>query len=96
MTELLRAALAVDAEASRSDAILEEISDRVATLTEREVQVMNLIVNGLSNKDVGAELGISLKTVESHRAKVMSKMHSESFAELVTMVARWRESKGPR
>jgi two-component system response regulator FixJ len=58
---------------------------RRARLTEREAQVMELLVVGRSNKEIGAALDISHRTVEIYRMNLMSKMHAESLAELVRM-----------
>ena len=62
-----------------------ELQARLATLTPRERDVFGLIVNGLPNKQVGAELGTAEKTVKVHRARVMQKMAAGSLAELVRM-----------
>ncbi|MGF1643131.1 MAG: response regulator transcription factor, partial [Thiotrichales bacterium] len=59
---------------------------RLANLTEREREVLNLIVSHSSNKAMASELGISIKTVEFHRARVMEKMHAESLIDLIEMV----------
>jgi two-component system response regulator TtrR len=56
---------------------------RLATLTQREREVMDLVVGGKQNKLIADELGISIKTVEAHRARVMDKMGAASIAELV-------------
>lgn len=56
---------------------------RLATLTQREREVMNLVVRGLKNKQIADELSISVKTVEAHRARAMEKMDVGSVAELV-------------
>lgn len=82
----IRRALARNAEARIDQARQRKITKRVASLTPRERQVMELVVDGLLNKQVAAELGISMKTVENHRARVMEKMKAESLAELVRMV----------
>lgn len=63
------------------------IERRRATLTPREQQILAGMVEGWANKVAGLRLGISPRTVEVYRAKVMSKMQAESLAELVRMVA---------
>ena len=63
-----------------------EISERVATLTARERDVMDLVVTGKANKVVAYELGVSQRTVEIHRARVMEKMGAHSLADLVRMI----------
>jgi len=59
-----------------------------ALLSRREREVMALVVSGLLNKQVGAELGISEITVKAHRGQVMRKMKADSLADLVNMAAR--------
>ncbi|NKB33883.1 MAG: response regulator [Pseudomonadales bacterium] len=65
----------------------QEILDRIASLSEREKQVMDLMVEGIANKVIAVDLAISQRTVEVHRAKVMEKMYAASLAQLVKMVA---------
>jgi RNA polymerase sigma factor (sigma-70 family) len=72
----------------RKQAAATELQDRVKTLTPREAQVFALVVTGMLNKQVAAELGISEKTVKVHRARVMEKMRAESVAELVRLADR--------
>ncbi len=62
-----------------------DIAARVAELTPREHEVMTLVTDGKSNKEIAAELGVSAKTVEVHRARMMDKMRADSLAELVRM-----------
>ena len=63
-----------------------EFTERVNRLTARERQVMSLVAEGLSNKAIARQLGISPKTVEIHRSNVMSKMEVASSAALIRMV----------
>ncbi len=60
-----------------------QVAERLATLTEREREVMQRVIDGKLNKVIADELGISVKTVEFHRAKVMEKMGADSVAGLV-------------
>jgi FixJ family two-component response regulator len=62
-----------------------EILSRLASLTTRERQVLNLIVAGRANKVIAYELQISPRTVENHRARVMEKLRVKSVAELVRL-----------
>ncbi|RAU20851.1 DNA-binding response regulator [Paramagnetospirillum kuznetsovii] len=70
----------------------DDIDMRVGELTPREREVMALIVRGLSNKAAAAELNISVRTVEIHRARVMDKMGAESLSALVRMALLLEES----
>lgn len=63
-------------------------AERIATLTQRESQVMDLIVQGFSNNAIAGKLGISARTVEHYRANIMQKMQAHSLAHLVRMAIR--------
>lgn len=63
----------------------EQILARLKTLTSREVEVLGLVTQGKANKVVAADLGISQRTVEVHRAHLMEKMGASSLAQLVRM-----------
>lgn len=67
---------------------MQVLRDRYASLSTREREVMALVVSGLLNKQVGAELGISEITVKAHRGRMMGKMKAASLADLVNMAAR--------
>jgi len=84
----IRAALERSRVALSQKAEMRVLRDRYASLSQRERQVMALVVSGLLNKQVGGELGISEVTVKAHRGKVMQKMMAGSLADLVTMATR--------
>jgi FixJ family two-component response regulator len=65
-----------------------QLQERFALLTRREREVMNLVVKGLMNKQVGFELEISEITVKAHRGKVMEKMQATTFVDLVNMAGK--------
>jgi FixJ family two-component response regulator len=74
--------------ALREETEARELRDRYGSLSNREQQVMGLVVSGLLNKQIGGELGISEITVKAHRGQVMRKMGAKSLAALVKMAAR--------
>lgn len=88
----LEAALRRKADADRvvrSDRVaLDELMTRVSRLTPRELEVLKSLCDGSPNKLVAHALGISIKTVELHRARVMQKMEASSFAQLVRLAIR--------
>ena len=86
----IREALERSAVALVREAEMRLLRDCYALLSQRERQVMALVVSGLLNKQVGAELGISEITVKAHRGRVMQKMAANSVADLVRMAARLR------
>ena len=69
------------------EAELRVLRDCHASLTPREREIMALVVSGLLNKQIAAELGISEITVKAHRGRVMRKMHVDSLADLVRVAA---------
>ncbi|MFO8152357.1 response regulator transcription factor [Thioalkalivibrio sp.] len=71
-----------------------DIGGRAQQLTPREFDVMRLVTMGLSNKEIARELGISPRTVEKYRARVMEKMHAENIADLCRMAAILQEGAG--
>jgi two-component system response regulator FixJ len=81
----VRAALDLDAQRRAAAAQLDDIRARLATLTAREQELLELIVRGLPNKNIATELGISIKTVENHRGSLMAKTGAANVADLVRM-----------
>lgn len=71
---------ALSHELSQSDSL-----KRLAKLTKREMQVMALLVEGKPNKIVAADLGLSVRTVETHRAHILSKLDVKSLSDLVRL-----------
>jgi FixJ family two-component response regulator len=89
---------AVDRSSSilREEAEMGELRNRYASLTPREREVMDLVVIGELNKQVGGELGISEITVKAHRGNMMRKMKAGSLVDLVNMAARLRPLSAPK
>jgi len=84
----IEAALQRSLAVSSEQTALQGLRDRRASLSRRECEVMDLVVSGLLNKQVGGELGISEITVKAHRGRVMEKMQARSLADLVRMSQR--------
>lgn len=85
LLDRIQQCIELDLEMREVNASYEEIRARYELLTKRERQVMSLLIAGKSNKPIAEILGISPKTVEVHRAKVMEKMAAESIVFLVHM-----------
>lgn len=64
-----------------------QVQDRLHRLSPGEREVLGLLLQGFSNREMAAQLGISIRTVEDRRARLMRKMAAESLAEMVQMVA---------
>ena len=71
---------AIEEEASRNDALR-----RVRSLSARELQMLQALLNGMSNKQIADDLGISIRTVEMHRASLMRKLQARSLADAVIL-----------
>jgi RNA polymerase sigma factor (sigma-70 family) len=85
LLDRMQRAISFDAERRGRDTLRAQLCALFASLTPREREVMDLVVEGMSNKAVANTLGLSAKTVEVHRAKVMEKMNARSVSDLVRM-----------
>ena len=85
---MIETALSQHEGGSKSEVVAADMAARVASLTERERQVMQGLVNGQSNKVIAREYDISPRTVEVYRANVMTKMQAGSLSELVRFAIR--------
>ena len=91
LLDAIHAAIERDRKRRREAVRLAGLRERFATLTERERQIMTLVVIGRANKQIAAELALSEMTVKVHRGQVMRKMHARSLPELVRMADRLGE-----
>mgnify|MGYP001546610473 CR=1 FL=1 len=90
LVERVKDALELDKEHHPKRLALDAVNARIANLTPREKQVLEFVIDNHSNKEIAAKLGVSIKTVEFHRARVMEKMHADSLLHLAQMVASTR------
>ncbi|MCF8174313.1 MAG: response regulator transcription factor [Burkholderiaceae bacterium] len=85
LLDRIQKAIALDADQRGKEALRVQLRSLFAGLTPREREVLDLVVEGLSNKAIANSLGLSAKTVEVHRAKVMDKMQARSVSDLVKL-----------
>ena len=85
---MIEIALSEQQDGSKSEAASADMAARVASLTQRERQVMQGLVTGQSNKTIAREYDISPRTVEVYRANVMTKMQAGNLSELVRFAIR--------
>ena len=86
LLDRVQQAIARDRETRAQHARFHEIRERKGLLSDRERQVLDLLVAGKSNKQVGGALGLSPRTIEVHRSRIMKKMATNSLVELVRMI----------
>jgi FixJ family two-component response regulator len=94
MIEAIRDAVRRSQANLEREGVQRQLQERFALLSKRERQVMNLVVKGLMNKQVGFELDISEITVKAHRGRVMEKMRATTFVDLVNMAGKLGISTG--
>jgi len=85
MLELLQNAIAYDRDNRENQVKIDDVRFRIERLTPREHEVMSCVLRSKQNKVIASELGISIKTVELHRANLMAKMNATSPTELVRL-----------
>ena len=85
LLEHIQQALVDDVRRREEDSQLHDVEVRYARLTRREAEVLEMVVTGLSSKEIGARLKVSFKTIEAHRAKIMRKMEANSVPHLIRM-----------
>ncbi len=95
LLDRVQRALEKDAENRRHMAKADRIRELFDSLTPREREVLELVTQGKPNKIMAADLGVSQRTIEIHRARVMEKMNAHSLAQLVRMVMDLKEAGGP-
>jgi two-component system response regulator DctR len=79
-------ALALDASQRTASATVDSVNARLASLTSRERQIMDLVLTGKFNKVIADELNISMRTVEVHRANLFDKMQVKTAVELANLL----------
>jgi len=94
MLESIRQALAQDQQNRRMLAQVEQIRQRIFSLTPREREVLELVARGCANKMMAHEMRLSQRTVELHRSRVMEKMGASSLAQLVRMFMDFEQRAG--
>jgi RNA polymerase sigma factor (sigma-70 family) len=88
LLDRIQLALTRSREARSAQAEQADLQHRVDTLTAREREVLDLVVTGMLNKQIGDRLGVTEKTIKVHRGRVMQKMAAESVTDLVRMLHR--------
>ncbi|OZG72905.1 DNA-binding response regulator [Hahella sp. CCB-MM4] len=86
LLDKVKQALTMDAEQQEALKYKEKLQQRIESLTPREREIMDMMIEGNANKVIAIELDISQRTVEIHRSRVMQKMGTHSLAQLVQMV----------
>lgn len=94
LLELIQHCVELDARERLVESERRAIREKLSRLTPREKEVLEAVKGGLTNKEMARSLGISPKTIEVHRARVMEKMNAGSVADLVQMIGKLGPSTG--
>lgn len=92
LLDSIRRGIQRDITRRRSEREIIQLRERIAQLSERERQVLRLMLEGLPNKLIAREIGLSTRTVESHRSRIYQKLEADSLAQLVRCVVRLEDS----
>jgi RNA polymerase sigma factor (sigma-70 family) len=93
LLDAVRVALGRDRARREQDKEVEDLRQRFDTLTSREQEVISMVVAGMLNKQIAAELGTAESTVKVQRSRAMEKMQAASLAELIKMIEKVKPSK---
>ena len=85
LIDCINRSIAMDAEKMRTRLLYQELEDKLTGLTQREQEVMQLVLTGKTSKELAHELKVSVKTIEAHRASVLKKTGSENFNDLMKL-----------
>ena len=95
LLDAVRVALDRDRKRREQETQMADFRHRFDSLTHREQEVVSMVVAGMLNKQIAAELGTAENTVKVHRSRAMEKMHAQSVAELVKMLGKLESSVEP-
>ncbi len=84
--DTVQTAMAIDSRRRESELQKLEVANRIKSLTEREQEIVKMVIEGTLTKQIAKQLGISAKTVEVHRSRITKKLGVKSVAQLVRMV----------
>ncbi len=96
LKQLIRRTLKTRQPSLESQQELQRTAEQLKTLTEREVKVLNRVVEGLSSREIASEFGVSVATVQSQRLSIMAKLEVNSAQSLIGLVSRYQYAKQSR
>ncbi|MBC7817990.1 MAG: response regulator transcription factor [Planctomycetaceae bacterium] len=93
LKQLLRRTLKIRQPSQEAQREIQQTGEQLRTLTDREVKVLNRVVDGLSSREIASEFGVSLATVNSQRASIMEKLEVNSSQSLIGLVSRYQYAR---